>query len=92
MESGNVVYVLALLAAAIVIVILLLRVMRSRQAAPSESVPGDSAARAAMPAEDEDYLDSSHIGGPILPGVDPRESDAAARAAAALRNARDKPE
>ena len=91
MESGNVMYVLALLAAAVVIVILLLRFMRTRQAAPGVSVPGENPARAAAPPGDEEYLDSSHIGGPILPGVDPRESDAAARAAAALRNADNKP-
>ena len=91
MESGNVMYVLALLAAAAVIVILLLRFMRTRQAAPGEGAPGDAPARAVTPPEDEDYLDSSHIGGPILPGADPRESDAAARAAAALRNASNKP-
>jgi len=90
-ESGNVMYVLALLAAAVVIVILLLRFMRARQATPDQSVPGDNPARAVAPPDDEEYLDSSHIGGPILPGVDPRESDAAARAAAALRNADNKP-
>jgi hypothetical protein len=90
-ESGNVMYVLALLAAAVVIVILLLRFMRRRQAAPREGIPDDSPARQAAPPDDEDYLDSSHIGGPVLPGVDPRESDAAARAAAALRNPSNKP-
>lgn len=88
MESGNVFSVLALLAAAVVIVILLLRVMHARQSRADRPAASPVATPPpAMSGEDQEYLDSSHISGPLGPGGDVH-SDAAARAAAALRNAK----
>jgi hypothetical protein len=83
-DSTSILPFAALLVGAIVIAVILVRVMYARQRA-AEKLPPPPA------AGDDEFLDSSHIGGPILPGADPRQSDAAARAAAALRNARQKP-
>jgi hypothetical protein len=82
-DSTSILPFAALLVGAVVIVVILLRLMHARQRA-AEKLPAPT-------PEDGEYLDSSHIGGPIMPGADPRHSDAAARAAAALRNARGKP-
>jgi len=82
-DSTSILPFAALLLGAIVVVVILLRMMHARQRAAEQLPPPP-------PAEDE-YLDSSHIGGPLAPGADPRQSDAAARAAAALRNASGKP-
>lgn len=86
MDSSNLLSVVVLVAAAAAVAILLLRFMRSRQGGTVKPPPGPGAPPLATGLEEGDYLDSSHIGGPILPGGDPSQSDAAARAAAALRN------
>jgi hypothetical protein len=90
MESSNLVAVLALLVVAAVVAFLLLRFMRSRHGGEVRPLPGPGPASAKADDEGAEYLDSSHIGGPILPGGDPSRSDAAARAAAALRNSKHK--
>jgi hypothetical protein len=78
-DPRNLVYVLALLVGAAVVVIVLLRVMKARGRA-AEKAPAPPATPGPTAGEDE-YLDSSHILG---------GTDAAARAAEALRRAKDK--
>lgn len=97
MESTNLLAVGALLLVAVVVVILLLRFMRARHPGPELKLPQRaSAPPAAGPAaqklsdDDAEYLDSSHIISPTATGHDPAHPDAAARAAAALRDARRK--
>ena len=75
MDTKNLLYVLGLLALAVVIVILLLRFMRARhpaeeiRASPKKSETNAVAApHATLRKDEQDYLDSSHIGGPIVPG------------------------
>lgn len=73
MQSTNILAVVGLLALAVAVVVGLLRLMRSRQAVHERR--SDTVVDAPPPhppGEAEDYLDSSHIGGPILPG---RERD-----------------
>ena len=66
-------YVLGILALAVVVVILLLHFMRARHAADARRAT--AAAKPAPPPphepvtkDEQDYLDSSHISGPLLPG------------------------
>jgi hypothetical protein len=68
--------VLALVVAAVVLAIRLRRARARREAIRR--------AQAEPMSEDEAFLDSSHISGPI-PGLTDRGGDAAARAAAAMR-------
>lgn len=81
MDPGNIVWVLALLIGAVLVVIVLLRIMKARRVGEGRTAPPSGAAAHATP-EEEEYLDSSHI----LPGG----SEAAARAAEAMRKAKDK--
>ena len=70
METTNLLSVLGILALAIVVVIMLLRFMRARHRADDRRAAAKRAAPAHAPLtkEEEDYLDSSHISGPIVPG------------------------
>ena len=61
MDSSSVVPFAALLIGAIIIVIVLLRIMRARHRRHAE------AEQAPLTVDEEEYLDSSHIGGPIAP-------------------------
>jgi hypothetical protein len=71
LDTTSLLPVLGILALAVVVVILLLRFMRARHVAHDRR---QAAAKAEVPVpapltkEEEDYLDSSHIGGPIVPG------------------------
>lgn len=72
LESTNLLSVLGILALAVAVVVLLLRFMRARNAAYDrrdvQAEPQASRAQAPLTKEEEDYLDSSHISGPIVPG------------------------
>ena len=72
METTNLLPVLGLLALAVVVVILLLRFMRGRHAAHDRRAAAapepEAPPHAPLTKEEEDYLDSSHISGPIVPG------------------------
>lgn len=71
-----------LLGLAVAVAFVLYRVMRARDRRPSARPPEPPA----MPVADQDnYLDSSHISGPIGEYPADQYPDAAARAAAALR-------
>jgi len=81
-DPSNILPFAAILIGAIVIVIVLFRLMRARhhrRDAEQGAAP--------LTVDEEEYLDSSHIGGPIAPRGDHRQSDAAARA---LRDASNK--
>jgi hypothetical protein len=73
MEPGNIVAVLAILVLALVTVVVLLRVMRARHRAGVQVIPAPQQPPPTRSQEEEEYLDSSHISGPILPGRDPRK-------------------
>jgi hypothetical protein len=66
-DTTNLLPVLGILALAVAVVILLLRFMRARHAAHDRR-EATAKAEAPLTKEEEDYLDSSHIGGPIVPG------------------------
>jgi hypothetical protein len=71
LESTNLLPVLALLALAVGVVILLLRFMRARHSADDRraaEAARKAPAQAPSTKDEYDYLDSSHISGPILPG------------------------
>jgi len=72
-DTTNLLPVLGILALAVVIVILLLRVMRARHVADAGRVAAPRAEaekppHATLTNEEQEYLDSSHISGPIVPG------------------------
>ena len=64
--------ILGLLALAVVVVILLLRFMRARHGAHDRreaiAKPDAPPHEPPLTKEEQDYLDSSHISGPIVPG------------------------
>ena len=80
MQTTSLLPVLGLLALAVAIVILLLRYMRSRHAGTGrrQDTPNAGAvpppAHAPLTKEEEEYLDSSHISGPVAPGGDALET------------------
>jgi hypothetical protein len=61
MDAGSLVPVLALLVAAVVIAALLLRIMRKRVYPRVAPPPLRAKPEAPLTAEEEEYLDSSHI-------------------------------
>ena len=70
MDANSLLPVLGILALAVVLVIVLLRVMRTRhvEADRGAAPPTVAAPDAAPTKEEQEYLDSSHISGPIVPG------------------------
>ncbi len=75
MEATNILPVVGLLVLAVVVVIVLLRVMRTRHDAHDRrlddtpvDVPPPAVRPSGLTKEEQDYLDSSHITGPIVPG------------------------
>ena len=71
METTSLLPVLGLLALAVVVVILLLRFMRARHTADDHRAAAtkeEARPRARLSKEEQEYLDSSHISGPIVPG------------------------
>jgi len=80
------IFPLLLLVVAAGVALLLYRVMRNRARRPSARPPEPPAVPV---ADEDDYLDSSHISGPIEGFPADKYPDAAARAAAALRGKRD---
>ena len=70
METTSLLPVLGLLALAVVVVILLLRFMRARHTAHDRLAEAteEAPAHAKLSTEEQEYLDSSHISGPIVPG------------------------
>ena len=71
MDTTSLLPVLGLLVLAVVVVVLLLRFMHARHAADARRA-ATARAEAPPPApltkDEQDFLDSSHIGGPIVPG------------------------
>ena len=75
MDAANILSVLGLLALAAVVVVVLLRLMRARHRNDDPRLD-DSTVQSPPPAakpsklskEEQEYLDSSHISGPIVPG------------------------
>lgn len=75
MDAANILPVAGLLAVAAIVVVVLLRVMRARHGhdrrlddTPTEAPPPPVGRAAKVSKEEQDYLDSSHISGPIVPG------------------------
>jgi hypothetical protein len=71
LDTTSLLPILGILALAVVVVILLLRFMRARHVAHDRSeatAKAEAPPHAPLTKEEHDYLDSSHIGGPIVPG------------------------
>ncbi|MFO1310876.1 MAG: hypothetical protein U1F41_02305 [Burkholderiales bacterium] len=76
MDAANILPVVGLLVLAAVVVVVLLRAMRARHRNDDPRLD-DATVHAPPPAarpsnlskEEQDYLDSSHISGPIVPGA-----------------------
>ena len=72
MDTTSLLPVLGILALAVVVVVLLLRFMRAHHAAAdahrAAAAKANAPPHAPLTKEEHDYLDSSHIGGPIVPG------------------------
>ena len=72
MDTTSLLPVLGILALAVAVVILLLRFMHARHADDDGRAAGAAKAepppQASLSKDEQDFLDSSHIGGPIVPG------------------------
>ena len=72
MDAKSLLPVLGILALAVVVVILLLRFMRARHAVDDRRTARGREAEAPphepLSKDEQEFLDSSHISGPIVPG------------------------